>query len=381
MLTRVEIQGFKALQRVSVVLEPFTVFVGGNASGKTSLLEALDLLSHLAFPHPDERTDGRGRVGLRLVHDFPLAEFRHPAVPRLSVGVTATDGAWTLLAEPGDAVQTPHWRIDASRDGQQATLSFPPPLGAPDVARPDYAPWAPLGRLRLLADRATFYGERVPVENRSIDPAQESEPITILHHLAGSRDPRLDQIEAMVRKIVPSFRSLSFAIVPGTRRRRVPIRVDGAESSTTLTEPAPNVEMRVRFDGDLTFPAWHASEGTRLALALSTHAVVAGPHATLLIDDLDAGLHPVAQHNLVDGIRQIQAARPDVQVLATTHSLDLLNACRAEEIRVIGVDPERGPTIRGLLDHPEAADWLRTLRPGELWSYLGEDWIRAATAP
>ncbi len=41
MIQKVHIQNFKSLREVSVELERFTVFVGANGSGKTSLLEAI----------------------------------------------------------------------------------------------------------------------------------------------------------------------------------------------------------------------------------------------------------------------------------------------------------------------------------------------------
>ena len=42
MIHMVRIQNFKSLRDVSVELERFTVFVGANGSGKTSVLEAID---------------------------------------------------------------------------------------------------------------------------------------------------------------------------------------------------------------------------------------------------------------------------------------------------------------------------------------------------
>src|SRR5437870_2822982 len=44
MISRVSIRNFKCLRDVHVNLERFTVFVGPNASGKSSILQALDLL-------------------------------------------------------------------------------------------------------------------------------------------------------------------------------------------------------------------------------------------------------------------------------------------------------------------------------------------------
>ncbi|MFD5658297.1 AAA family ATPase [Streptomyces hirsutus] len=47
MITRIEIDGFKSFDDFALDLPPFTVLVGANASGKSNLLEAVDLLGQL----------------------------------------------------------------------------------------------------------------------------------------------------------------------------------------------------------------------------------------------------------------------------------------------------------------------------------------------
>ncbi|MBO8185917.1 AAA family ATPase [Streptomyces spirodelae] len=47
MITRIEIDGFKSFEDFTLELPPFTVLVGANASGKSNLLEVIDLLGHL----------------------------------------------------------------------------------------------------------------------------------------------------------------------------------------------------------------------------------------------------------------------------------------------------------------------------------------------
>jgi AAA15 family ATPase/GTPase len=46
-ITRVEIDGCKSFDDFALDLPPFAVLVGANASGKSNLLEAVDLLGHL----------------------------------------------------------------------------------------------------------------------------------------------------------------------------------------------------------------------------------------------------------------------------------------------------------------------------------------------
>ncbi|WP_288331478.1 AAA family ATPase, partial [uncultured Alistipes sp.] len=48
MITKIEIDGFKSFRKFSMTFSPFTVIAGINASGKSNLFDALELLSRLA---------------------------------------------------------------------------------------------------------------------------------------------------------------------------------------------------------------------------------------------------------------------------------------------------------------------------------------------
>lgn len=61
MLTRIEIDGFKSFEDFRLDLAPFAVILGGNASGKSNLFDAVEFLSHLA--EADLRTAAKGLRG------------------------------------------------------------------------------------------------------------------------------------------------------------------------------------------------------------------------------------------------------------------------------------------------------------------------------
>ena len=86
MIEQVQFRNFKGLRHVDVDLERFTVLVGPNASGKTSVLEGLHYLSRvLAIPPMDffqeERSPfllySRGGEGeIQLIAIGPDRQFR-----------------------------------------------------------------------------------------------------------------------------------------------------------------------------------------------------------------------------------------------------------------------------------------------------------------
>ncbi|HEX2092199.1 MAG TPA: AAA family ATPase [Longimicrobiaceae bacterium] len=87
MLTRIEVDGFKTFEDFRLDLNPFLVIVGPNATGKSNLFDAIQLLSHLASDDlrtafsglrgdPDELfrigADGRPRDSMRLAVEVLL---------------------------------------------------------------------------------------------------------------------------------------------------------------------------------------------------------------------------------------------------------------------------------------------------------------------
>jgi len=63
MITKIEIDGFKSFRNFSMEFTPFTVVAGINASGKSNLFDALELLSRLATSSlRDAFPDSRGTV-------------------------------------------------------------------------------------------------------------------------------------------------------------------------------------------------------------------------------------------------------------------------------------------------------------------------------
>jgi predicted ATPase len=76
MLTRIEIDGLKTFERFILDLEPLTVLAGTNASGKSNLFDAIQLLSQLAGnPLPEALQGLRGQPDelFRTVLDEPAS--------------------------------------------------------------------------------------------------------------------------------------------------------------------------------------------------------------------------------------------------------------------------------------------------------------------
>ena len=56
-----------------------------------------------------------------------------------------------------------------------------------------------------------------------------------------------------------------------------------------------------------------------------------------MIDDIDHGLHPKAQIQFIDLLRQVMVGIPEIQIIATSHSPYILDQLQPNEIRVMDI--------------------------------------------
>jgi len=89
-------------------------------------------------------------------------------------------------------------------------------------------------------------------------------------------------------------------------------------------------------------------------------------HAVLLIEEPEAHLHPQLQHGLMRYLKRVTTIRPELQTIISTHSGEMLAACRPEELVIVRQTPT-GRVCRTLKNLPlTAADKSRVFRMASL---------------
>jgi predicted ATP-dependent endonuclease of OLD family len=94
-----------------------------------------------------------------------------------------------------------------------------------------------------------------------------------------------------------------------------------------------------------------------------------------LLDDLDRGLHPKAQLDLVSYLRGLLESQPNLQIIATTHSPYILDRVTSDEVRLVTLGDDGWAVCGRLQDHPEFERWKEEMTPGEFWMMFGEKWL------
>lgn len=323
-------ENFKLLRNVTLELGRLNVLVGRNGVGKSTALEGMELL----FLH------AAGGEARRPSPEWITGDTRLHAV------TDGEDGA-SLRWQGG----TPQIAFRAGRNPKAPRRPAPP--GTLDLG---------------IAVRLLLLTERIAANHYSDNPRPRIDRsgtgiASVLQYFQGLRDGRLDTIETQLRRVVPGARRL----------RALPARVARPDGGAVVGSG-----FQVEFEGQGWIPAHQLSEGTLLTVALLTilHDVVPG---LLLIDDVDKGLHPVAQRELIGVLRAVLDTRPDLQVVATSHSPFVLDVLDASEVFVAGaIGPAASRVIR--LDRHPAWEKRRDLPPGQFWRQVGEDWVGTVPA-
>jgi predicted ATPase len=341
MIAKAEFRNFKSLRDVSVDLERFTVFVGPNASGKSSILQGLDLLCR-AFDLQDATALNEvAQQRSRGTHD------------RVEL-ISEVSGHWYCYRSnpsdtPKDRPPKPEVKWNDVGWGETA-----------DPTSEDWKEWnfpqdrtSPLPRSVLL---------RLEV-SKLIDPGQPSEATIMspdgkgLHSALANtalNDPDTwQQLQADLRRIIPSIRRLRH------------------------TKNYPRQPSSLLFDtvGADSLPAHQVSEGTLLVLGMLAALHAESRPSLVLLDDLDRGLHPKAQKELITLLRGLLDTNPELQIVASTHSPYLLDCMGTNEVRMTFLDEDGATMCAPLTSHPQFPKWKDEMTPGEMWSLFGEKWL------
>jgi len=118
--------------------------------------------------------------------------------------------------------------------------------------------------------------------------------------------------------------------------------------------------VMVEFEGDVSVPFEHLSDGQRTILGLfcdiARRAAILNPHlkgdassktkGVVLIDELDLHLHPKWQRRVVEDLRHVF---PNIQFICTTHSPFLIQSLRSsEELIMLDGEPLSGYDSKGI---------------------------------
>ncbi len=380
MITSAKFQNFKALRDVKIDFQSrMTVLVGPNGCGKTSIFQAIQLLTTLGnLEHPGL---GISAAILRIANEKSLANFSHW---QDSCSLNHNDLAY-LFSISGNLgidknyhakISFPYQKIDP------VLLDFETPKSNCYCQLHSYSnnEWKmknieTVGQYEFYSptrfDRAMFLrfvaSRMVAPQLVEQYPPQLQEDGTglanVLMHLYSKYPSRFEQLQSAFCRVIRGAKAIRFDKSP----------VEG--------KPYFGDVLLIDYDHIQGVAAKHLSSGTLYGLGILTAIFNPESPSVILLDDLDNGLHPKAQMELLDVLQEVLKEQPQLQIIATSHSPYILDRLEPNEVRILNLDDEGCTVCRSLEEAPEFDRWKESMTPGEFWSHFGDDWVKKPKAP
>ena len=372
-ITRIKIEGFRRLRNVETQMSKFMVLIGANGSGKTSFLDALEILSASASGKLSDTLSDAGGISslltrgksntLSLSIDMDVPGHK----PLCYCLRLVPQGMGYAIAEEqlsqqrdDDLYERPFMHIYA-RFGN--VKYFDPDTGRLEHPYWDYNPaetalsqvpkmFRQSESFRKVLASATKYhsldvSKNAPVKMpqvlrpSSLPGANGEELLSLLFSLKEGTPERFETITNSLRAAFPGFDELNFPPV--------------AAGMLAMTWKDKNFPQ--------TIYANELSEGILRFLWLTALLQSPGLSAITMIDEPEVSLHP----ELLDLLSQLmRESSADTQIIAATHSDRFVRFLQPEEVYIADID-EEGETTITRADSLNLEEWMRDYSLDELW--------------
>ncbi len=386
MISQFRIRNYKALRDVRLDLTPMHVLIGPNDSGKTSVLEALQILS---------RTLDR-----RLADAIP----KRPPEQLFSFGNTAA--AMVLGASvTRDAVPATTYSLELSRTGDHwDRVDLLSVGGCPETQLTGNDPtnysaafyWLQKGELRLHSqepDTATtedLYAGLKTVEQsiRGIQfyrwtPRFLASPAalndnrryrmeesgfglpTFLDDIHGYDDENFGKLRAKFTEIFPEVERIILRQEPGYKEQ---------PTSSTKGPDTSGKGLAIKLKHiDKPLGAASVSDGYLLILAYLALMYSPEPPPVLLIEEPENGIHPRRLEDVIKMLRALTEQEGGPQIIMTTHSPYLVDLFSPEEVTLCLKGDDGAVTTHRLSESELVRKQMGIFTLGEVWSGQGEE--------
>jgi len=351
MIERIELRDFKSHVDTVVDFGRLTLLVGPNSSGKSSVLEAIEIICQrhdfLEGHHAGDLVrNGRTHFSIHLHVSDPKSRAKLPR-PFLVL-------SWNKDGNLIDPRKAGNQRI--KRGLTKFLEATHLKLNPQDLAAPSYS--------KDIPPRMNRFGA-------GLSP--------VIANLRAAEPERFQSLMILVKSVLPfvnDIRVKPAKVLVATQTR---ISIDDRTVPLDRSEERIGHEIVLDVEGARDLPARVISDGTMLTIGLLTFLVSSSSPNVILVDDIEQGLHPKAQRELVGVLKRLLDERPELQIVATTHSPYVVDELDASDVWVLAANQDGETKARRLSDHPDAKKALEVLTTGEFLSAEGEDWVLEAS--
>lgn len=364
MIKKVWAKNYRSLADAQVYLEPITVLVGRNGSGKSNLVDVLRFIYDSLRLGLDSAIINRSGMGTLRRWSSKGRPYDVEVGLQIKTNTFSGDYAFTLGSElRGEyRVKREFCRIQDTSSQNETIFethngnwarrpnNLHPPIPERSLILPLIAASTePYAELYSYLTSFSFYNI---YPNALTEPQKPANPYPLDEH-GTNLASTLREIQ---RAKTASFDDLNQAIqdvIPGV----IGFKVDqvGGYFVTRLRHDMTD-------DKRALFELSQESDGTLRMLGILVALYQDPPRTLLALEEPELTIHPGALKLLWD---EIEGASDDHQTLITTHSPDLLDMCQVEQIRV--VEKVDGVTLIDPIEETQKrAIQERLFAPGEL---------------
>ncbi len=354
---------FKGFKNVSIdLLRPFTLLIGPNGSGKTNVIEAIELLSFIARGQPlYEIADvGRTETGLQIRGGLQACGRTDQDIFTLGfrAGVRLGRGAYKPVIYSLQICTQPHPQIlkeELKVDNRAIyeTLPKDPGTASRDLAvkYDNFARGGKKPQTAASSERSVLSQYReIAQKNRNITECVRLVQI-IMHHLQASfvfdPNPRLmhgyERIgNNVLSKDGANLSAVLYSLSTGDETQRASLDRLLSQISQLPDEPYKKFSFTTTDLGDVIFglrektgytvDARSLSDGTLRTLAILTALETVQQGSHVIVEEFDNGLHPSRVGVLTSAIAEATERRK-LRVLVTTHNPATMNNLTAEQMK------------------------------------------------
>jgi predicted ATP-dependent endonuclease of OLD family len=380
MLKQLELHNFKSHRHTQFNFDDsrLQAIVGQNSSGKTSVLQALSYLRNLSTAKYNISEDKKNTA--TIGEDSATVGKDNLCIAAGGIKEAKDHQSWYFSCEltknrNGD------WRANRSFNSndikKKEDYFSPKPDSIDSISREEdellLSDFEFLIYSKLLVNNLAkaAYSEKiipeVKVDGSGLAPT--------LDYLRSEAPEQFQTIQEMLQQVVPGVRKI------GIRRAKVKIdrwrsiEIDGKSISYDDSHEVTGQEIVLDMNTGDRIPAHAISEGTMLTLGLLTVLMNPKQPNLVLLDDIEQGLHPKAQRELITVFKQIIQANPNLQIIFTTHSPYIIDELQPSQVHVLSNSKAGFTHVKRLDEHPDAEWAKQTLTTGEFWNAEGEDWV------
>lgn len=346
------VENFKCFKDFDIELGKFNVLVGPNDSGKTALLQAIQIVGSMP---PKESTsssvlsEGLGVVlGSECIWRQQDAEIQITAnaEPKRGGGqifeVTSKNG----VRFQSDVVGQPH-------DSQHLPPNWKLEMFSKCIGKASYYRFNPSELKHPSPVKAAMKDTGLGFPS-FLDVIQSKMGWSVF-----------GQLETEFCRRFPYYKGIGRDI----------IEVTYSDFGSNTFEKKDSFVLGFKTTHGKTLPANAVSDGVMLSLVFLSLNYAPDPPKILLIEEPENGVHHASLKEIVSTLKDL-SDKKDVQVILTTHSPYLLDLVEPEDVRVFQKDEKTGAVnaVR-LSDYPEVEDLKEHFMTGEIWTTFKESEI------